>query len=53
MWSFDNSVSFPCFTNDAMFIQMTEFDNEVNDYTQIQIDCKSIQLGDDGFELII
>jgi hypothetical protein len=42
VWSFNNAVSFPCFSDDAFFIQMTEVDQEVDDYAQVQIDCKSI-----------
>ena len=42
VWSFSNALSFPCFTDDAIFIQMTETDDHVDDYVQVQIDCKSI-----------
>lgn len=30
---------------------MTETDDHVDDYVQVQIDCKSIQLGDNGFTI--
>lgn len=32
---------------------MTETDDHVDDYTQVQIDCKSIQLGDNGFSIVL
>lgn len=32
---------------------MTENDDHVNDYTQVQIDCRSIQLGDNGFTIVL
>ena len=35
VWSFDNSVSFPCYSDEGFYIQMTEDDEHVNDYAKI------------------
>lgn len=52
-WSFSDSVIFPCYSDDTVFIQMTEFDDYHNDETLVSVDCSSLQLGSVGLEVVI
>ena len=34
-------------------IQLTEFDDALDDQTQVFVDCSSLQLGANGFDVIV
>ena len=53
VWSFSNSVIFPCYSDDTVFIQMTEFDKRHNDEILVSVDCSALQLGNVGLEVVL
>ena len=42
VWSFADAVSFPCFRDETLMIQLTEFDDALDDQTQVFVDCASL-----------
>ena len=53
-WTFlDRSVSFPCFREETLLLQMIEYDDATNDFAQVQVDCVNLQPGYNGMILRI
>jgi hypothetical protein len=39
-WSFkDKAITFPCFGEATLLLQMIETDEDYNDFTQVLVDC--------------
>lgn len=49
----ENSFQFPCFQEEAFYIELLEQDELESDQAQISIDCKNLQIGANSIDLIV
>ena len=48
---FPGSLSFPCFQDSALWVQITEIDSYQDDTATVQLDCKNLQLGENQIRI--